>query len=69
MARYAVLDGDTIVNVIEWDGKTEYDPGEGLRVMPEADIPKKEMTQTDYFIPGVEIVDEAVVTEVIAKKR
>ena len=41
MARYAVLNADNIVvNVIEWDGVTPYDPGEGLTLqfVPTVDI-------------------------------
>lgn len=34
MGRYAVVDGDGLVtNVVEWDGETEYDPGEGLELV------------------------------------
>lgn len=41
MARYAVLNSDNVVvNVIEWDGVTPYDPGEGLTLqfVPTVDI-------------------------------
>lgn len=32
--RYAVVDSeDVVVNVILWDGVTEYDPGEGLALV------------------------------------
>lgn len=32
MARYAVIRNQRIDNIIEWDGVTEYDPGEGAEL-------------------------------------
>lgn len=31
---YAVIRDGTVVNVILWDGKTEYDPGTGVELLP-----------------------------------
>jgi hypothetical protein len=40
MARYGIINAaGTILNVIEWDGVTPYDPGTGLKLLPGADIP------------------------------
>lgn len=36
MAVYLVVDqDDAVINRIEWDGTTPYDPGDGLRLIPE----------------------------------
>lgn len=32
-AKYAVIRDGKVVNVILWDGKTEYDPGEGVELV------------------------------------
>lgn len=33
--QYAVVDGTSlVVNVIVWDGVSEYEPGEGLTLVP-----------------------------------
>ena len=35
---YIVLDADgAVVNVVLWDGRTEWHPGEGLKAIPEAE--------------------------------
>lgn len=40
MARYSVVDAQgKIANVIEWDGVTPYDPGEGLQLVPHVAVP------------------------------
>lgn len=42
MARYMILDlAGNVGNVIEWDGSTPYDPGDGLKLMPFEDAPAK----------------------------
>ena len=33
MSIYAVVQNGLVVNVIEWDGITDYDPGEGLELV------------------------------------
>lgn len=39
MAKYAVTDKDgNIVNVIEWDGESEYNPGQDLELV---EVPEK----------------------------
>lgn len=36
MNRYAILDDDGfVVNVILWDGESEYDPDGNLRLLPD----------------------------------
>lgn len=53
MARYAVLNQDNVVvNVIEWDGVTPYDPGEGLTLqfVPTVDIGRV-WDGTDFVTP------------------
>lgn len=38
MTVYAVLDADGVItNMVMWDGKTPYDPGEGLTLVPAGD--------------------------------
>ncbi|WP_428309240.1 hypothetical protein [Hydrocarboniphaga sp.] len=38
--RYVVVNeaGETI-NVVLWDGETDFDPGEGMRLIPQAEAP------------------------------
>lgn len=38
MMQYAIIEGDKVVNVAVWDGKTEWEPDEGLKVINIADI-------------------------------
>ncbi|HEY7822965.1 MAG TPA: hypothetical protein VIG24_09040 [Acidimicrobiia bacterium] len=34
-AHYGVVDGDgLVVNVVVWDGVSDYEPGEGLTLVP-----------------------------------
>lgn len=40
MARYAVIKDKTIINMIEWDGKAPYNPGDGCKCYHESEIPK-----------------------------
>lgn len=51
--RYHVLnDAGDVVNVIMWDGTTEYDPGEGLRLDgPIGDETPAEALQADFREP------------------
>lgn len=37
MARYALVENGEIVNWIEWDGKTNYEPDKGCTVVSEKD--------------------------------
>lgn len=30
MSRYAIVDNTKVVNVVEWDGQSNWHPGEGL---------------------------------------
>ncbi len=36
MAVYLVREAGSIINRIEWDGTTPYDPGEGRTLTPES---------------------------------
>jgi hypothetical protein len=36
MAIYLVIEDGEVVNRIEWDGVTPYEPGEGQELVPEA---------------------------------
>lgn len=33
MSIYAVIEGSDVVNVIEWDGVSAYNPGEGMKLI------------------------------------
>lgn len=33
--RWCIIQGGVVVNTILWDGETEYDPGEGVELVPE----------------------------------
>lgn len=38
--RYAVIDADSrVLNVVMWDGNTDYDPGDGLDLVEYGDKP------------------------------
>jgi hypothetical protein len=37
MAVYRVIEADVVINRIEWDGVSPYDPGEGRTVEAEAE--------------------------------
>lgn len=39
MARYAVIENGIVVNVIEWDGVTQFDVGAGRTLAPIDDLP------------------------------
>ena len=39
MATYAVVSGGFTVNTIVWDGKTPYNPGSGITVVPVISAP------------------------------
>lgn len=52
---YAIIDGShTVINIIRWDGASEYDPGEGnsLVVVPDDIQIEVGWTYTDgVFLP------------------
>lgn len=64
MAKYAVLNSNNeVVNLIEWDGVSEYNPGEGLtlRHVPVAKIGRI-WDGFDYVLPS-EITTTTTVVE------
>jgi hypothetical protein len=34
MAKYALVNGKNVVNIIEWNGVDMYDPGVGITIIP-----------------------------------
>ncbi len=37
MGRYAVIEDGVVVNIIVWDGESEYDPGDGVTLVEAGD--------------------------------
>ena len=58
MARYSVEDGQgKIVNVIEWDGVTPYNPGPGLVLVPDPEGKKQPVIEAERG-PSVDKTEE-----------
>ena len=55
MSRYALMQDDNVVNVVEWDGEREYNP-EGTLILLSEDNPAGPgwLYENDKFIPPIE---------------
>lgn len=53
MARFAVIDNaGKVSNVIEYDGVSPYEPGEGLQLVPHAEIPAEVWIGAEKRVAG-----------------
>jgi|ETNmetMinimDraft_20_1059909.scaffolds.fasta_scaffold397469_2 hypothetical protein len=37
MAKYAIVKDNVVINIIDWDGVTEYTPSDGVLIIADAD--------------------------------
>jgi hypothetical protein len=70
MSRYAVMQGDTVVNIVRWDGRSKFNGGELLLVPDECSIGWTRSSEGwQQPPPPAEVVESIAETEARAEAR